>query len=131
MVLVFVTVSGWINGHLAQESYAKKIYAQSVGGRLMSAIQITTACGICAMTDLLVEGKLPLISVALVNSWVAVPFATIVYRAALLDIPQEVLEAAAVDGALPRQIVRYVVVPMLRPVMIVLRVAPSITEAST
>ncbi len=59
VVLVFVTVSGWINGHLTQESYAKKIYAQTVGGRLMSAIQITTACGICAMTDLLMEGKLP------------------------------------------------------------------------
>jgi multiple sugar transport system permease protein len=70
----------------------------------------------------LVDGKLPLISVALVNSWVAVPFATIVYRAALLDIPLEVLEAAAVDGAVPRQIVQYVVVPMLRPVMIVLAV---------
>jgi multiple sugar transport system permease protein len=70
----------------------------------------------------LIEGKLPLISVALVNSWVAVPFATIVYRAALLDIPQEVLEAAAVDGALPRQIVQFVVVPLLRPVMIVLGV---------
>jgi multiple sugar transport system permease protein len=70
----------------------------------------------------LVDGKLPLISVALVNSWVAVPFATIVYRAALLDIPQEVLEAAAVDGAVPRQIVQYIVVPLLRPVMIVLGV---------
>src|SRR4051794_21005953 len=59
VVLIFVTVSGWINGHLTQESYAKKIYAQTIGGRLMSAIQITTACGICAMTDLLMEGKLP------------------------------------------------------------------------
>jgi saccharopine dehydrogenase-like NADP-dependent oxidoreductase len=59
VVLVFVTVSGWKDGHLTQESYAKKIYSQKVGDRLMSAIQITTACGICAMTDLLVEGKLP------------------------------------------------------------------------
>ncbi len=59
VVLVFVTVSGWKDGHLTQESYAKKIYSQTVGDRLMSAIQITTACGICAMTDLLVEGKLP------------------------------------------------------------------------
>ncbi|HEY1707718.1 MAG TPA: saccharopine dehydrogenase C-terminal domain-containing protein [Rhizomicrobium sp.] len=58
VVLVFVTVSGWKDGHLTQESYAKKIYSQDVGGRLMSAIQITTACGICAMTDLLIEGKL-------------------------------------------------------------------------
>src|SRR5918912_4128511 len=34
----------------------------------------------------LVEGKWPLVSVALVNAWVAIPFATIVYRAALLDV---------------------------------------------
>ena len=59
VVLIFVTVNGWVEGRLTQESYAKKIYAQDVAGRLMSAIQITTACGICAMTDLLVEGKLP------------------------------------------------------------------------
>jgi multiple sugar transport system permease protein len=70
----------------------------------------------------LVDGKLPLVSVALVNSWVAVPFATIVYRAALLDIPQELMEAAAVDGAVPRQIIRHVVLPLLRPVMVVLGV---------
>ncbi len=59
VVLIFVTVSGWRDGLLTQESYAKKIYAQQVGGRLMSAIQVTTATGICAMCDLLANGKLP------------------------------------------------------------------------
>ena len=59
VVLIFVTVSGWRDGLLTQESYAKKIYAQDVGGKLMSAIQVTTACGMCAICDLLVEGKLP------------------------------------------------------------------------
>jgi saccharopine dehydrogenase-like NADP-dependent oxidoreductase len=59
VVLIFVTVSGWMEGRLTQESYAKKIYSQKVGDRLMSAIQVTTATGICAMCDLLVEGKLP------------------------------------------------------------------------
>ncbi|HEY0105744.1 MAG TPA: saccharopine dehydrogenase family protein [Rhizomicrobium sp.] len=59
VVLIFVTVSGLRDGLLTQESYAKKIYAQTVNGRLMSAIQITTAAGICAMCDLLVDGKLP------------------------------------------------------------------------
>ena len=59
VVLIFVTVSGWRDGLLTQESYAKKIYAQTVGDRLMSAIQVTTATGICAMCDLLVDGKLP------------------------------------------------------------------------
>ncbi|HEY4942827.1 MAG TPA: saccharopine dehydrogenase family protein [Rhizomicrobium sp.] len=59
VVLIFVTVSGMRDGHLRQESYANKIYAQTVGGRLMSAIQITTAAGICAMCDMLVNGQLP------------------------------------------------------------------------
>lgn len=59
VVLVFVTVSGWRDGLLTQESFAKKIYAREIGGRLMSAIQITTAAGICAMCDLLAAGTLP------------------------------------------------------------------------
>lgn len=59
VVLVFVTVSGQQHGQLTQESFARKIYAKEIGGRLMSAIQITTAAGICAMVDLLADGKLP------------------------------------------------------------------------
>jgi saccharopine dehydrogenase-like NADP-dependent oxidoreductase len=51
------------DGRLTQESYAKKIYAQVIpgptGGKLMSAIQITTAAGITAMVDLFFDGKLP------------------------------------------------------------------------
>ena len=59
VVLIFVTASGWRNGLLTQESAARKIYSQVVGGQLMSAIQVTTAAGICAMCDLLIERKLP------------------------------------------------------------------------
>jgi saccharopine dehydrogenase-like NADP-dependent oxidoreductase len=59
VVLVFVTVSGQQHGQLTQESYAKKVYAHEVEGKLMSAIQITTAAGICAMVDMMVAGKLP------------------------------------------------------------------------
>ena len=59
VVLVFVSVCGMRGGRLEQESYAKKIYSQTVNGELMSAIQLTTAAGICAMVDLLVHGSLP------------------------------------------------------------------------
>lgn len=59
VVLVFVSVVGMRAGRLEQESYAKKIYAQEVNGRLLSAIQLTTASGICAMLDLLIAKKLP------------------------------------------------------------------------
>ena len=59
VVLVFVTVSGMKGGRLMQETYAHKIYAQDVGGVMRSAIQITTAAGICATLDLLADGELP------------------------------------------------------------------------
>jgi saccharopine dehydrogenase-like NADP-dependent oxidoreductase len=59
VVLVFVAVTGWRDGRLTQESYAKKIYSRAINGKMMSAIQVTTAAGICCMCDLLLEGRLP------------------------------------------------------------------------
>ena len=59
VVIIFVTVSGRRAGQLVQETYANKIYAAPVGGRMRSAIQITTAGGICAVLDLLRLGQLP------------------------------------------------------------------------
>ncbi|HVT51137.1 MAG TPA: saccharopine dehydrogenase NADP-binding domain-containing protein [Dongiaceae bacterium] len=59
VVLIFVTATGMREGRLTQESYAKKIYANELDGKLMSAIQITTAAGICAMVDLHFAGHLP------------------------------------------------------------------------
>ena len=59
VVIVFVTVSGQREGRLMQETYAHKVYSHVTGGVLRSAIQITTAAGICAVLDLLAEGRLP------------------------------------------------------------------------
>ena len=39
--------------------FARKIYSDEIDGTIRSAIQITTAAGVCAMVDLLREGKLP------------------------------------------------------------------------
>lgn len=58
VVIVFVTASGLREGKLMQESYAHKVYSQVVGGTLCSAIQITTAAGICTVLDLLANGRL-------------------------------------------------------------------------
>jgi len=59
VVIVFVTVSGLRGGQLIQETYANKIYAAPLGGRVRSAIQLTTAGGICAVLDMLSSGMLP------------------------------------------------------------------------
>ncbi|NEX60284.1 saccharopine dehydrogenase family protein [Noviherbaspirillum galbum] len=59
VVLVFASVCGIREGRLEQETYARKIYSQKVNGELLSAIQLTTAAGICTMVDLVMQGKLP------------------------------------------------------------------------
>ena len=59
VVLVFVTVSGLRNGSLVQEVFARKIFADRNQAAPRSAIQITTAAGLCAAVDLFREGRLP------------------------------------------------------------------------
>jgi saccharopine dehydrogenase (NAD+, L-lysine-forming) len=59
VVVVFVTASGLRDGQRTQVSFARKVYAQSWAGRSMTAIQITTASGVCTAVDLVVQGKLP------------------------------------------------------------------------
>jgi saccharopine dehydrogenase-like NADP-dependent oxidoreductase len=59
VVIVFVTVSGLKDGRLMQETYVNRVFAQPVAGEMKSAIQITTAGAICAVLDLLAQGRLP------------------------------------------------------------------------
>jgi saccharopine dehydrogenase-like NADP-dependent oxidoreductase len=59
VVLVFVTVSGMRQGQLMQRVFARKIFADSHGSEPRSAIQVTTAAGVCAAVDLFREGRLP------------------------------------------------------------------------
>jgi len=58
VVVVFCTVSGWRNGQLVQVSDARKIYNTTLHGQNWSAIQVTTAAGVCVMLDLHVTGAL-------------------------------------------------------------------------
>jgi saccharopine dehydrogenase-like NADP-dependent oxidoreductase len=58
VVVVFCAVSGWRNGQHVQLTDARKIYHQEVHGEHWSAIQITTAAGVCAMVDFAFDGTL-------------------------------------------------------------------------
>jgi len=58
VVVTFCAVAGRRKGQYVQLNDARKIYSQEVDGEPGSAIQITTAAGICAMVDLHAAGKL-------------------------------------------------------------------------
>jgi multiple sugar transport system permease protein len=53
-------------------------------------------------------------SVILVSVWFGVPFFLIMYQAALKSVPEELYEAAAIDGASGWQRLRYITLPMMR-----------------
>lgn len=59
VVLVLATATGMQDGQLRQETFATKIYSREIAGENWSAIQITTAAGICAVLDLLRDGSIP------------------------------------------------------------------------
>ena len=59
VVVTFCAVTGWRKGALVQMTDARKIYHQEIAGEAWSAIQITTAAGVCAVVDLHVAGRLP------------------------------------------------------------------------
>jgi len=52
------------------------------------------------------------------NIWLGWPFMTIVATGALQSIPGDLYEAAAIDGASPRQSFWAITVPLLRPAMV-------------
>jgi saccharopine dehydrogenase-like NADP-dependent oxidoreductase len=57
VVVIFCTITGQRKGQLVQISDARKVYSQSIDGESWSAIQITTAAGICAALDLHAAGR--------------------------------------------------------------------------
>jgi saccharopine dehydrogenase-like NADP-dependent oxidoreductase len=59
IVAIFVSAAGHADGRFIERTYAKIVRHKEIGGHHWTAIQITTACGVAAVLDLLHEGKLP------------------------------------------------------------------------
>ena len=63
----------------------------------------------------LVDPKLALLSVALVDVWKGVGLAMVIYIAGIVSIPGEYVEAAKVDGSTSFQIFKNIILPLCRP----------------
>jgi saccharopine dehydrogenase-like NADP-dependent oxidoreductase len=55
VVVIYVAVTGRQEGELREENYVNKVYPQEIAGRLWSAIQVTTAAGLTAVLDLVMN----------------------------------------------------------------------------
>ena len=58
VVLIYVSVEGIKQGERIETSYFKKIYPTEICGLSWSAIQVSTASGICSIVDLLLKDKI-------------------------------------------------------------------------
>jgi multiple sugar transport system permease protein len=70
----------------------------------------------------LTSTSLALVAVIMVNIWIGIPFNTTILYGGLQDIPEELYEAAALDGATGFRAFRHVTWPLLRPVVTVVLV---------
>jgi multiple sugar transport system permease protein len=72
-----------------------------------------------------------LVVLVIIILWGQLGFTVVVYLAALQDIPQDIVEAATVDGANRRQVFRHVTLPELAPVTVFTAVWNTITALQT
>ncbi|MGH9000074.1 MAG: carbohydrate ABC transporter permease [Acidimicrobiia bacterium] len=68
------------------------------------------------------------VAIGVVVVWQSFPFVALALLAGLSSIPPEVREAARVDGAGPFQMLRYVTLPMLKPLILTLVVISTIWD---
>ncbi len=60
--------------------------------------------------------------VILADLWKRLPFIVVIFMAALTSIPEELIDAAKIDGANPLRVFRHITLPLLRPTVVVLLV---------
>lgn len=80
--------------------------------------QVLKLIGIVAVPTWTADPQLAMPSVVLVDLWHWTSFMFLIILAGLESMPQEVNEAARVDGASESQILRYITLPLLRPTLI-------------
>lgn len=57
-------------------------------------------------------------ALCVMDIWVAMGFYSVIFYGALLDIPEDILEAARIDGAGSFQMFKSILLPLLRPMII-------------
>jgi multiple sugar transport system permease protein len=70
-------------------------------------------------------------AVIMVNVWLGIPFNMVILLAGLRTLPDELYEAAALDGANAWQRFRYITVPLLRPTLLAVAILGAIYTMKT
>jgi multiple sugar transport system permease protein len=103
----------WLLPMVASTTVWRWLLDQDSGAlnRALHALHLTAGS-----TPWLADPHLALVSVVLVNIWVGIPFNMVILYGGLKEIPEDLYEAAALDGTGPISRFRYITWPLLRPV---------------
>jgi saccharopine dehydrogenase-like NADP-dependent oxidoreductase len=58
-IVIYVSAIGMVRGKLTERTYANAVLHKVIDGEEWTGIQITTAAGVCAVLDLLMQGRIP------------------------------------------------------------------------
>jgi multiple sugar transport system permease protein len=83
----------------------------------LGMIRVVASAFTASHVNLLASSSGALSLVVAVNSWINIPFVTLVLLAGMLTLDDSLLESAALDGAGWLQVERYVRLPLLGPVL--------------
>lgn len=64
------------------------------------------------------QASTALTSLSVMDIWVSMGFYAVIFYGALLDIPEDVMEAGKIDGCSAFQSFRYIILPLLKPVTV-------------
>ena len=118
---------GWLYNVLRSVFFAPVILSSVVVSVVWSRLldsegpvnQVLRAAGVDHPPGWLSDPRIALYSVASIICWQMLGFCVVVYLAGLQGVPEELLEAAAIDGAGPVRRFRAVTWPMLAPAVTV------------
>jgi multiple sugar transport system permease protein len=108
-------LSSWMLPALVVGALWKWLFATDYG---VVNFALTSLRLINAPVHWLSDPAIALASVTIANIWFGMPFSMILIAAALTGIPQELYEAASLDGAGPLARFRYVTLPALTPTLL-------------
>ncbi len=106
---LFITLFAPSNG-------AVRYFLQSVG-----------LLGADGRIDLLNDDRWAIVAVAVVTIWSNLGFGFILFTAALQSVPESLLESAALDGAGRWATLRYITLPLIRPIAAVVAISGTAT----
>jgi multiple sugar transport system permease protein len=118
-VVAAATIFGWIfDANFGFLNYVLELFgigAQAWLREPRGIFQMVGSAFGASVPDQLAGPALSLLAVSIFTVWHFIGFQTIIFLAGLTNISRELYEAARIDGASERQILRHVTIPLLSP----------------